>query len=107
MTVSGTEGTSNSADSSLSAKRSRVRLALPFVKTSHEPRPELSSPAGAGQSAPGPGHRDLAIAKDGSFVETTSETAALALAKWYGAQGGEEYAVQSREEGGRKVFRIR
>lgn len=49
----------------------------------------------------------MAVAVDGSFVETTSETAAKALAKWYGQQGGEEYKIQSREEGGRTVYRIK
>lgn len=50
--------------------------------------------------------RELSI--DGSFVETTSASAAKALAKYYGNQGGEEFAVQSRiDERGRTVYRIR
>lgn len=53
--------------------------------------------------------RDLAIdAIDGSFVETTSASAARALAKYYGSQGGEEFVVQNRiDEKGRTVYRIR
>ena len=83
----------------LNTKRSRVRLPHPFAKAS--PGPDLASGSGGG------GHRDLAIAADGSFVETTSEAAASALAKWYGEQGAVEYCVSSREEGGRKMYRIR
>ncbi|KAI5480686.1 guanine nucleotide exchange factor LTE1 [Pseudohyphozyma bogoriensis] len=44
---------------------------------------------------------------DGSFVETTSQVAANALAKWYGEQGGEEYKVTGRLVGDRMVYRIR
>lgn len=84
----------------LNTKRSRVRLPHPFAKTSPGPLP---SGSGGGEG----GHRDLAIATDGSFVETTSEAAANALAKFYREQGAEEYVVQSREEGGRKMYRIR
>jgi len=57
--------------------------------------------------------RDLAIAVDGSFVETTSEVAARSMAKFYSAQEGEggikvEYAVQKRtDKDGRTLYRIR
>ncbi|GAA5988692.1 hypothetical protein JCM5350_003852 [Sporobolomyces pararoseus] len=57
--------------------------------------------------------RDLAIAVDGSFVETTSEAAARSMAKFYSAQEGErgikvEYAVQKRvDKDGRTLYRIR
>lgn len=52
--------------------------------------------------------RDLAIAADGTFVETTNRRAAEALAAHYARQGeGEEYKVMSREEGGRTIYRIR
>jgi hypothetical protein len=57
--------------------------------------------------------RDLAIAVDGSFVETTSEAAARSMAKFYSGQEGErgikvEYAVQKRvDKEGRILYRIR
>ncbi|GAA5930656.1 mitotic regulator LTE1 [Sporobolomyces koalae] len=56
---------------------------------------------------------DLAVAVDGSFVETTSEAAAKSMAKFYSAQEGEggvklEYAVQTRtDQHGNVIYRIR
>ncbi|GAA5911341.1 mitotic regulator LTE1 [Sporobolomyces salmoneus] len=64
-------------------------------------------------STTGDGRRDLAIAVDGSFVETTSEAAARSMARFYSAQEGErgikvEYAVQKRvDKDGRTLYRIR
>ncbi|GAA5960922.1 hypothetical protein JCM3765_007540 [Sporobolomyces pararoseus] len=60
-----------------------------------------------------PTRRDLAIAVDGSFVETTSEAAARSMAKFYSDEEGErgikvEYAVQKRvDKDGRTLYRIR
>lgn len=101
---------SNSTDpsptstSTLLKKRSRPRLPHPFAKTSPGPRLAGSSASPGGE---GGGHRDLAIAVDASFVETTSAVAARSLAKWYGEQGGEEFAVQTLMKGGKTVYRIR
>lgn len=43
---------------------------------------------------------------DGSFVETTNRKAAEALAALRG-EGNEEYAVQSRVEDGKTIYRVR
>jgi hypothetical protein len=64
-----------------------------------------------GQSDPKSTGTDLAIAIDGSFVETTSEAAAWALAKYYQGQqdGIAPLRVISRIEAetGRTIYRIR
>jgi hypothetical protein len=56
-----------------------------------------------------PDSSDLAIAADGSFVETTNKKAAEALAAHYSREGEgmEQYAVQSRVENGKTIYRIR
>lgn len=89
----------------LSPKRSRQLFSHPFSKTS--PGPQLSPEAQ--RAAPGSEarHTDLAVAKDLSFVETSSLAAANALSKFYAEQGGEEYSVQTRVQAGKTLYRIR
>ncbi|KAK4705281.1 hypothetical protein P7C70_g924, partial [Phenoliferia sp. Uapishka_3] len=92
----------DNSNPTLSPKRSRSRFNHPFAKTS--PGPQLSPLADSSRN------RDsdsIAVATDGSFVETTSSVAAKALAKWYSEQEGEEYAVQSSVRGGKTFYRIR
>ncbi|GAA5931143.1 hypothetical protein JCM1841_002115 [Sporobolomyces salmonicolor] len=88
----------------------RRGLPLAFLRAADRDDPDAQAGADA---------RDLAIAVDGSFVETTSEAAAKAMARFYreqarqagrGAGGGDqvEYAVQKRiDKDGRSVYRIR
>ncbi|BGP19865.1 Guanine nucleotide exchange factor lte1 [Rhodosporidiobolus nylandii] len=89
--------------------RTPARRALPL--SFHRPSSSTSpSPASGAEQ-----DRDLAVAADGSFVETTSAAAAKAMARFY-AQGGQhngqkmegtEYGVQKVERDGRTVYRIR
>ncbi|GAA6009367.1 Ras-GEF domain-containing protein [Rhodotorula paludigena] len=70
-------------------------------------------PRPVARASPPAAPSDLALAMDGSFVETTSEAAARAMARFYAEQSagqgaGEEWKVQSRtDERGRTVYRIR
>ncbi|GAA5827869.1 hypothetical protein JCM11251_007711 [Rhodosporidiobolus azoricus] len=98
---------------------------LPFLRSSAV-SPSGSSPGTAATAE----ERDLAVAADGSYVETTSKAAARAMAKFYaqqaaGGTGGggigtgegeevegsdrerEHYGVQELERDGRVVYRIR
>ncbi|BGP43229.1 Guanine nucleotide exchange factor lte1 [Rhodotorula kratochvilovae] len=90
----------------------RKRGALPHAFTRPSASPSSASPSPRDAA----GKRDLAVALDGSFVETTSEAAARAMARFYaeqdgadGAEGeGARYGVQSRVDSrGRTVYRIR
>ncbi|KAM0749403.1 ras GEF [Meredithblackwellia eburnea MCA 4105] len=78
----------------------------PFTKTSPGPiQTQPSSPLSESNPA---GADTLAIDASFHFVETTSQVAAAALAKFYSDQGEEEYAVLSRVDSkGRKIYRIR
>lgn len=81
-------------------RRKRSFLQLPFARAAPVPTSaNLSTTPEA-----------LAIALDGSFVETTNAAAAATLARWYSEQGedGSEYAVTERtDDKGRTVYRIR
>lgn len=90
----------------------RAALPLSFLRPSHPSSPSKPSPQHQQQSKGGQGQseeRDLAVAADGSFVETTSEVAARALAKFYEEQGqGEgEFGVIKVQREGKTVYRIR
>ncbi|GAA5861991.1 hypothetical protein JCM8547_001550 [Rhodosporidiobolus lusitaniae] len=76
------------------------------------------SPASPTSTSSTDSNRDLAVAADGSFVETTSAAAARAMAAFYaqqgkgegqgeGREGGEEYGVVRVERDGKAVYRIR
>ncbi|GAA5820200.1 hypothetical protein JCM10212_004917 [Sporobolomyces blumeae] len=82
------------------------RLSLATEPDPLRPQPRLDG-------SPGDRDGDLAIAVDGTFVETTSEAAAKSMARFYSAQEGEggirvEYAIQQRvDKAGRTLYRIR
>ncbi|GAA5888349.1 hypothetical protein JCM6882_008589 [Rhodosporidiobolus microsporus] len=99
---------------------------LPFLRPSTSTSPSPSSPSSttASTAEVSEQQRDLAVAADGSYVETTSEAAARAMARFYASQAqangggggtggggegkeGEEYGVQRVERDGRVVYRIR
>lgn len=65
-------------------------------------------------SSPSPSspYRSIGVALDGSFVETTSETAARAIAQYYAQQAGgdegkAEFGVIKFLRDGKTVYRIR
>ncbi|GAA6014526.1 hypothetical protein JCM10207_001635 [Rhodosporidiobolus poonsookiae] len=85
----------------------RRALPLSFRRT---PTSEPSSPSSLSQTSAASldEQRDLAVAADHSFIETTSEAAANALARFYGEQAGEGgYGVLRVERDGKTVYRIR
>lgn len=101
----GTQSTTSSSGQT-SADRSYEIISIPTTPSVSTSTLPPSPPP------PTPGKRDLAIAIDGSYVETTSATAARVLAKFYseqdgGGKGKEEYVVVSRQEGGKTFWRIR
>ncbi|GJN93811.1 hypothetical protein Rhopal_006869-T1 [Rhodotorula paludigena] len=77
------------------------------------PTAQKRLPRPVAHASPPAAPSDLAVAMDGSFVETTSEAAAKAMARFYAEQSagqgaGEEWKVKSRtDERGRTVYRIR
>lgn len=115
---SSSPSTSSKPVGSPSRLRDRIKLPLPLTtiqthnsnsKTTKTTNNEFLNDLPKSSSHSSSSIRDLAIdAIDGSFVETTSASAARALAKYYGSQGGEEFVVQNRiDERGRTVYRIR
>lgn len=104
-TEPGTQSTTSSSGQT-SADRSYELISIPTT-------PSIPTAALPPSSPPlNPAKRDLAIAVDGSYVETTSATAARVLAKFYseqdgGGEGKEEYVVVSRQERGKTFWRIR
>ena len=110
--------------------RSRARPALPtsFLADSSPspPRPSTAAASSPDRLADAPaapagtsGKDALGVALDGSFVETTSEAAARAVAQFYaledgstavgaGQRGAGQYGVQTRiDSRGRTVYRVR
>lgn len=92
-------------------KTSRLRLPQLFTQAKAAPvpaaasRPSSPPPSADSTTATGPG--DLGLAPDFSYVETTSGTAAKALASWYEQQGGGSHYVQERKQGDKTIWRIR